>query len=348
MKITIPISQSDVHLLTDHAEALVALGPIPNHEVVLFPTPSVESQALTAAERLRSICNNVTVVKCPYDFEGGWPVAPNNHWHFVVLHLERSGNKSPWLWLELDAVPVKNGWADKLQQAFFDAGKPFMGCVKPVTWIKDGKVIRKDDDDMLMGVAIYPPGIPSDELIKPLFNNVGRSGSTALKEPFDLYLRHPMRHRGVANSGTICDMWRSERYTLEDYVFTCHAVEGEPRARGGAVPVEAVLVHGCKDGSLHRLVRNGGTKVEVVKEPVTQEPVTQEPVTQEPVTQEPVIKEAPLTESEIQIKELLDSGEKVRLSALVTRFGIGRSQAAEIVLKLGYEVLPAGWIKKPK
>lgn len=257
MKIVIPVSESDIHLLPLLTDAILHQGAISGaHSIWIVPTLSATNVAEEQAVRLRSVCGDVQVRTPGVDFPGGWPQAPNNHWHWVVNHLDQNGNKQPWLWLEPDAVPMVPHWATAVEEAYRIGGKPFFGFVKPCRFRdpETGKLFSPPGETMLMGVAVYPPGISFDSEIRPLFANLAKQGQFAPKEPFDWYLRWVMKNRGVARSSEIWDMWRSCNYRYEGDVLTCDPVDGEATANGGAVPGQPILIHGCKDGSLHRLV----------------------------------------------------------------------------------------------
>lgn len=59
--------------------------------------------------------------------------------------------KSPWLWLEPDCVPLKQGWMDDISKAYDNQPKKFMGA-----YCKNG------DNSMFMArQAVYPAQIDS-------------------------------------------------------------------------------------------------------------------------------------------------------------------------------------------
>lgn len=77
-----------------------------------------------------------------------WPAGPNALFKCAAqfFQLRKIG---PWLWLEPDAIPLRKGWLDQIQTAYFAAGKPFFGAV-----------MEAMEPDMprhyLAGVACYP------------------------------------------------------------------------------------------------------------------------------------------------------------------------------------------------
>jgi len=103
----------------------------------------------------------------------GTPIFPKiqdlleNHFDDAKLFIERTSNESGWpasathifgeslhfsagdamLWLEPDAVPVKDNWFKALRDEYTVAGKPFLGRFIPAA---------KTHPDHMSGIAIYP------------------------------------------------------------------------------------------------------------------------------------------------------------------------------------------------
>lgn len=253
MKIIIPVSQSDQHLLDPFIQMLSANGPIGEHDVIFMPTANCAELVQGEYKKLANLCRSVQSVTCPRNWEGGWPVACNNHWHFAVSWLDNQLNKDVWMWLELDTaftVPTKQAIQQMMEKYTIGYGKGqiFMGTQKPV--LINGK---EDPSDLIMnGVAIYPPMVSRFPTVMPLFNNMGRTGSMGIRIPFDMYLRWQFRKLGVNNITPMIEHhWKSKEYTRKGDTITFKK-EGDEKVY--TLSPETVLAHGCKDGSLHRLV----------------------------------------------------------------------------------------------
>lgn len=253
IKIVIPVSQSDQHLLDPFIQMLSANGPIGEHDVIFMPTANCAELVQGEYKKLANLCRSVQSITCPRNWEGGWPVACNNHWHFAVSWLDNQLNKDVWMWLELDTaftVPVKQAIQQLMEKYTIGYGKGqiFMGTQKPV--LINGK---EDPSDLIMnGVAIYPPMVSRFPTVTPLFNNMGRTGSMGIRIPFDMYLRWQFRKLGVNNiTPMIAHHWKSKEYTRKGDTITFKK-EGDEKVY--TLSPETVLAHGCKDGSLHRLI----------------------------------------------------------------------------------------------
>jgi hypothetical protein len=247
MKIIIPVSKSDVHLLPKFTEVLVHHGNLHQHSILVAPTLSVEAEAYAAAAELRGICPVVDVHSVP-DFDGGWPQAPNQHWAHVAMHLNNSGNTYPWFWMELDTVPLQSNWADALQREYNQCGKPLLG-------VQVSTIDGEAGDTTMLGVAVYPSYVTNLVSMAPLFQDLLKAGDHAVKEPFDHYLRWVFKRAGVFHTEVILDQWDTGEYQRDGGNYVGKSLESRVgRKRSGIVPQSSLLVHGCKDDSLMRLV----------------------------------------------------------------------------------------------
>ena len=255
MKIAIPVSAHDKHLLPDFTDCLLKLGGLEEHPVVFFPTPAAKDTAYEHAERLGAETYPLT-----QDFEGGAPVACNRHFASAVFALAKMGNTDPFLWMELDMLPVKPRWADKLFEDYRMGGTPFRGVLVQTPFNEGGKIVFRDNDQMMMGTGIYPPNMERDERIKPLLLDLAKPVSMNPQEPFDVYLRWPIRNIGVSHTELIADMWATQNYRSTPEGIVCESVKHDRvvRERGGLVSPKVLLVHGCKDGSLADIVLGRG------------------------------------------------------------------------------------------
>jgi hypothetical protein len=252
MKIIIPVSAHDSHRIGKHARVLKKLGGLETHQVIYFTAPSVQQDAHDTAKIL-----GAQVVVMHVEPKTGWPVGSNQMFSAAVSWLGATGNTSPFLWMELDMLPVKPGWASRLEQEYAIKGKPFLGNLVPFGVSKNGEIHYTEGDNMLMGCALYPPGMHSDERIRWAIANLGKPEGMQPRINghmigFDVYLRHPVRVIGAADTTLISDQWNTGNYYETEAGLVCEPLPFAlpHRPRGGVVPRETVLVHGCKDDTL--------------------------------------------------------------------------------------------------
>lgn len=260
MKIIIPSSQSDIHRALPHARVLQKFGGLETHEVIYFCAPSVKEQTHEAAK-----INGAHVVVMDGEPQGGWPVACNQMFSAIVVWLGRTGNTSPFLFMELDMLPVRPHWATLLEKEYAIKGKPFLGTIVPYGTASspapDAPINYAAGETMMMGCGIYPPHMHADERIRWAIQNLGKQPGQQPRVgqhfiAFDVYLRHPMKAFGMAHTPLIGDQWNTGSYYEDVDGLVCEALpfDRPHRKRGGLVPKEAIVIHGCKDDSLVNLL----------------------------------------------------------------------------------------------
>jgi len=257
MNIAIPVSNHDKHLLPTFVKVLQHFGGLEEATLCFFTTPSAKAEVHEAAAAL-----NANVHTFEVDFAGGWPVASGAQFAATVFTIPSIGWNGPWLWMELDMLPVKRGWIQAIRNGYALCGSPFMGNVVPTAWVEEGKLVVKEDDLMMMGCGVYPANMNRDQRFRPLLSDLVKPADQNPHTPFDFYLRHAMSQAGIANTTLIADMWQTCEYKKTAKGITCKPVplDKPRRERGGLVPPEAVLVHGCKDGTLAELLLGAAEK----------------------------------------------------------------------------------------
>ncbi len=160
-------------------------------------------------------------------------VGPNEVWKLVALEMQRV--KRNWLWMEPDAVPLKQDWLMKLQTGYSNAKKQFFGPIVP---------------DMLHmnGTAIYPWNTP--ELCPATFSSREVYG-------FDVLMSGEITARIHDASNLFHHVWVEKHGRLLPHGDGEYphfpTVDSLNRLQKGAV-----LFHRCKDGSLIDRLREKG------------------------------------------------------------------------------------------
>lgn len=357
MIIVIPIgSTKERETLKLLTEAIVALGPV-SQPVLLASVPSMLPDAEAAAKALKAVCSSVEVVSTENEFAHGWFRGPNRMFHWVVTHLEEKDTNQPFLWLEVDACPLVKGWASKLEKAYEDAGTPHFGFVRPTNHKNpDGSIFTKPGDNMLLGVSIYPPHMLKNPSLAPLLRNLSIESEKAhAPYPWDIYCRWQFFKRGVHATTLIYDRWNTVRYKRDFGALVCEPHPDFPTAQGGVIPAEAVLVHGCKDDTLHRLVIAENAVQAAPAKPVPPpRPVKINVVP--PAIIQPHEGGAsrfhkivdPMERVKAVIKAMNDNKIPPRLTQVAKAAKLDKAFAKEIIRKLGYEVVSWGKLVTPE
>lgn len=370
MKIIVPVSAHDKHLLPAFTDCLLKFGGLEEHPVLFFPLPAAKEETFIAAERL-----GAEVHPLEQNYEGGSPLAPNRHFANTVFALGQMGNTSPFLWMELDMLPVKPRWAVALFEDYRYGGTPFRGAVVDTPFNDNDSLVFRSGDTMMMGTGIYPPNMDRDERIKPLLADLTKPGVWNPPEAFDVYLRWVIKNIGVSNTPLISDMWATQNYRRTADGIVCESVKHDRvvRERGGLVSNRAVLVHGCKDGSLARLLLESGSpttapEMGIVKavavpseedfwggedQPAKEPPVETKPEEKtKPVSLPKPKKETPAKPepapvakiTRADIEAALD-GKKMRINDLAKKLKMGVPDLLGTFPTTGYTVVASGWVQ---
>ncbi len=362
MNLCIPVSIFDKHMLPDFIAMLEKFGGLEAHEVFIIPQIPCVPEAHEACSRLSKF-TRASVIPMEKQVAPGWPKSCNVQFQFAAFQMAKSFTGVPWFWMELDVAPTRTGWANALAMEYVAKGCSFLGNLVPTQFVKEGGFYTLPGEETMLGVAVYHQGLGrTDCLIKDLW---------WIDEPWDLFMRGDFKNFGWANSEVICDMWNTCNYRMEGDNIVCDTAPRDgmpiPRPRGGPVPKSAYLVHGCKDGSLARLIL-GNTVVKPIGEniviPVASETATMS-IGQTIIHQpdgwdsmgeefEPVI-EAPAKQPDdkkpeglkVHVKKLLRKG-SVRLGNLAKEVNIPPAELRYQLEGLGFTVSNPGWIKAGK
>ena len=256
MKIIRPVSTHDWHLLDPKIRLDEHLDGLRGFEVVLAPSVNVAGQLLTSGyvERLQAITRKTSVLEVGYTETNTWPGGPNRHWARTALALDSQSNGEAWFWDEGDCWPVVSNWALRLNEEHQKGKKPFTGCLVN-TPHKDKQV--RPNDLMMMGCAVYRHDLSSNYEFRPILDfllNANRD-----EQPWDLFARGLFRKWGVHPTDLIGDRWNTLNYRVQNGQLECDA--GESRFHNIAHKSQdirdSVVIHGCKDDSLAKLVMSG-------------------------------------------------------------------------------------------
>lgn len=244
LNIVLTPSRNDINILKFQVDAMVHFGGLESHRIIVLPAPSVASTAKEITEPLVAICRQFDLAPLDIEPEGGWPAACNQHFSAALTKLDTLRLDGSWLWMEPDLTPSQYDWANKLLTEHNEAKKAFTGHLRDTKEVMQGA-----DGQHMVACGIYPPNFSSKTRLWQY---------TPSSQPFDVWLRweiaphchdtkliqHAPRTRdweiseASGNKGTVCG-------TNKDNGQDWKKFELDKRA---------VLVHGCKDGSLSKLL----------------------------------------------------------------------------------------------
>lgn len=220
--VVFPFCRHDGELAVKLVAWMEELGPY-EHECLLsfdLGTPRAVVNSIEAAAR-RSF-SRVDLFEYPTPGPNTWP--PTIAFKAAAMRMQKLGK--PWLWMEADAVPLKRGWLEKLQELYWNGGKSFAGPIVP-------------DLGHMNGTGIYPANTPNR--IPGALAQTRTAWDVTMKREMikDALNLHPYFHHA----------WAMEMGELHPYYGG--AIPSFPtQAMVDKINPEAVIFHRCKDGTL--------------------------------------------------------------------------------------------------
>jgi hypothetical protein len=255
MNIVFAYHSGDVDLAMESSKAITAMGINMRHKATvcaLEGTPKITQ----ITEELKKSFPEVGRIVAQDGFNG-WPIGPNQMFSDAAVYCY--SKQGPWMFWEPDCVPMKEGWVDDLEKDFLS--KPaILGCMYDGGTASTGKGVRK----MIVGSSVYPPNFLD---FCPLARNLNSYNlnyrSAGVKpEPWDVYCRYEFLKIG-RDTPLIRAYWKSVNYHWKDGKIVFYAENPEAQAiqevtcPDRIISSQAVVIHGCKDGSLHKMAQEG-------------------------------------------------------------------------------------------
>jgi hypothetical protein len=245
----------DADLAMESAKAITAMGINMRHKATLCCTKDTFGSSSLIQELKKSFPEvDQLFVQDGFD---GWPLGPNQMFADVAAAMYPTN--APFYFWEPDGVPMKVGWVDDLD-AEYNKKVGILGHLYEGGMASNGKNIYK----MIVGSAVYPPNFldfcPSAQSLSTY--NLAYRESGNVPEPWDVRCRWNFMEIG-RDTPLIRTYWKSVNYQWKDGKIVFFAADPESQAVQGVtcpdrtISSQAVVIHGCKDGSLHKMAQEG-------------------------------------------------------------------------------------------
>jgi hypothetical protein len=241
MRIVVPVSKHDAGLTEEFCEAINVFGPYSNHVLTVVARPSDFGVAEKVLQNLTKFSLNFKsseLIVFEKNGPEGWPQGPNFYWTETIKFLAGCENALPWFWMEMDTTPVISGWLDLLELEYRESKAVCLGVVHKSEFASSPH---------LAGVAVYPPRL---DLEIDSWRHV-----TSTDTAFDVFCAYEIVPKSL-NTGLIQHNFRTGGYHCSDRGLKGFDLQKHHMNESFALPVKdsAVVVHGCNDGSLARVV----------------------------------------------------------------------------------------------
>lgn len=269
-----PVSLSDAHLIDPLCDVIGHLGGMKGRRVVIVSDPQASAHAGRLHERMVQLDAKSQIHTFPMNLTQGWPVACNHYFAMTVGYLtNKLGITDPFFYFELDNTPIKEGWIERIGSEWGSAvsiGKRFMGVMRE--YMAETPNGLSSQGNILNGSCVYPPEFGR---MSPLLRSLTKSNL-----PWDVFMRwelcgRPSNPNVHEISKYIVFNWGTENYRWEGNQIKCDV---KPRPTGiltsdktYPITADTILVHGCKDGSLARLIMAQDPQKAIVGLPAQEE-----------------------------------------------------------------------------
>lgn len=255
MNVVFAYHNGDCELAMESAKAITAMGINMRHKAYVCAingTPLIGE----ITEELKKSFPEVHRIIAQDGFNG-WPLGPNQMFDDVASFMYPTN--TPFIFWEPDCVPMRRGWLDELDDEYHK-NPAILGHKYNGGMASNGKNIY----EMIVGSAVYPSNFldycPSARSLNNY--NMAYRSAESIPEPWDVRCRWNFMAIG-RDCMLLRTYWKSCNYQLKDGKIVFFASDPEAQAiqevtcPDRIVSMDAAVVHGCKDGSLHRMVIAG-------------------------------------------------------------------------------------------
>ena len=259
MLLVIPVSEADAHMAEPLSDLLTAFGPYHLHDLLVVGSNENAKLVQELHDKLSPLFrkSETFIFNCVVK---GWPKGPNYYFRSTITYLYSKGPvDQPWYWFEMDNTPLRGGWLDALQTEYNLANAIFMGA-KQATFYKDATGALTVNGYHMCGTAIYPADF------------VERSTLWKFEEgiAFDVWIQWevlPYLH----DTKLMQHNWKTINYRRKKgQIISDNFDMPHPDLHtNDPIHPDAVVCHGCKDGSLAKLILDelGGKTAKLIPDP---------------------------------------------------------------------------------
>jgi hypothetical protein len=255
MNIVFAYHNGDAELALLSAKAITAMGINMRHKATVCAINDTAFLHEITEELKKSFPEVGRIIA--QDGYNNWPLGPNQM--FSDAAAQCYAVNEPWMFWEPDCVPMKAGWVGDLETEFRKEpailGHKYEGGVAT-----NGKNIY----NMIVGSAVYPPNFldfcPSARSLDTY--NMAYRNAENYPEPWDVRCRWNFMAIG-RDCSLLRTYWKSVNYQWKDGKIVFFAENPEAEAIQEVtcpdrfISSQAVVIHGCKDGSLHKMAIAG-------------------------------------------------------------------------------------------
>lgn len=232
MIVVLPFSSNDVRQAIELLDWINLLGGADKYKCLLVADAAVGwFDGMRAKEAADKVFKQVEIITNPVSV-GGWPEGANSLFFTAAKHVSQNKLGS-FLWLEADAIPLRQNWLSIIEADYKLYDKPFMGYVYKNTQPEFPRQV-------MSGIAVWPQDT-ADKLFE------------VQAVAFDMHHADEIVPY-AAHTNSIYHFWGQKDLAPTFAEFkTVNSPINEMTLEN--IPKEAVLYHRNKDGTLLNLLK---------------------------------------------------------------------------------------------
>lgn len=261
MKLVIPVSKHDRHLIPSFVKCLDKFPMGTEHDLLIIGSKENEEVILDFEKQIKHLFDS-SETHIIADTMLGWPMSCNFYFQQACAHLRKDKELDAFMWFELDTVPVKEGWLDLISFEYYsdttravkEKRDPmiYLGAKERVYEGRNGELVPES----VAGHKMAQVGVYSTEICDaPVLNSLSMT-TRHWTHVIQWYVVKELK-----DSPLIQNNWRTKNYRYSSGQIVCDSVANLAWDVhwNKAVNEDAVLVHGCKDDSLVKLLLNNNS-----------------------------------------------------------------------------------------
>jgi hypothetical protein len=255
MTVVLPISHVDADLARVLAGWLEEIDEDSylDKTIVVFVSQRAEPVFDDVKDSLRKVFGRVEKVVQKVEVEKGWPISPNAMFREVAYYINGHPefSQQPWYFFEPDNTPTRRGWLNEFVEEYNNSGKSFMGCVHATLYKNNDTGEIVETWPHMVGTGVYPGDFVRRSLLMRY----------PCDTPFDVYLQGEVIPDAHDITGLLQHNWGTHSYSNNKGRIVCKA-KALPNYFAKYVKQKAAVVHGCKDSSLIKVLRQQSARKE--------------------------------------------------------------------------------------
>jgi hypothetical protein len=243
IKLVLPVTEKQAALVSLLVNRFKSFNDMKDRDILLVCTWEDHFEVPELVKFLTPLFAHVSYTVIPDIPElSEWPLIGNHIFYHTAQHLHETENKDPWYFFECDNWPAHPDWMIAFDVEYNQAASPYMGAINTTRLVDRRTGVTEVHGRHMVGTGVYPAD----------FFTRSRELHFLDSKPWDVALQDEILP-DCHETQLIAHRWNTGRYKNEAGIITCEDLGPNKGRYGKPIPPEALIVHGCKDGSIAKI-----------------------------------------------------------------------------------------------